>query len=118
MATTEHADTELVADTSRRGRGRRYRSILDRASILERFDRSGLTQRAFAKAEGVKYATLISWLTKRRAASPAPEVSPALRFEEVQIGAPMPFEVRLPCGTLLRGSQVDGLAQLVRLLRS
>jgi hypothetical protein len=81
---------------------------------LERFDRSGLTQRAFAKAEGVKYATLVSWLTKRRAASSAPE----MRFEEVQLGMPMPLEVRLPCGTLLRGSQAEALVQMVRLLRS
>lgn len=82
---------------------------------MERFDRSGLTQRAFARTEGVKYATLVSWLAKRRVAS-SPTVAP-VRFEEVQLAAPMPLEVRLPCGTVLRGSQADALALLVRLIR-
>jgi hypothetical protein len=115
MATEHPVVTELVPDTSKRSRGRRYRTDQDRAEILNRFDRSGLTQRAFAEAEGIKYPTLVSWLMKRRVASAS---TPAVRFEEVQLAPSLPLEVKLPCGTLLRGVQADALALLVRLVRS
>jgi hypothetical protein len=115
MAKTEPTTTELVEDTSRRSPGRRYRTGADREAILERFDRSGLTQRAFARSEGVNYATLVSWLGKRRVSSSSTE--PPVRFEEVHLPAAMALEVRLPCGTVVRGTQADALALLVRLIR-
>lgn len=75
-----------------RKRRRRSRDEID--SLLERFDRSGLTQIAFARRERLSVSTLRSWLTRRRrqhAAAPrfvpvavadgAVEYGPALELE-------------------------------------
>jgi transposase len=35
-------------------------------AILAAYDRSGLTQKAFAEREGVEYHTLVTWLVRRR----------------------------------------------------
>ena len=118
---SEHVGTQLIEDRGKRGSGRRFRSAEERAAILERFDRSGMTQRAFAAAEGVVYPTLLSWLAKRTRV--AGSTAPAVRFRELTLApARQPqagtVEVCLPCGTTLRGSDPAQLATLVRLLRS
>ena len=57
-----------VVETGARhdGRGRRLESALERERLLERYDASGLTQRAFAQREGINYHTFVAWLGRWR----------------------------------------------------
>ena len=60
--TTELVDTGAKRD----GRGRRLVTAIERAALLLAYRRSGLTQRAFAQREGIKYCTFTSWVQGRR----------------------------------------------------
>jgi hypothetical protein len=102
-----------------------------RAEYVEAWRRSGMTQAAFARREGLRYPTFAHWV--QQAGKPVRAISP-VRFAQVrwplptggaaQVGvedrgaAPLGFEVRLPDGTLLRGGDVEQLATLVRALRT
>ena len=56
---------ELVAGTDKRdSRGRRLAGEERRLAVLAAYDRTGLTQRAFAEQEGVRHHTLVTWLTR------------------------------------------------------
>lgn len=111
----EHVQAELVEDGARRGGGgRRFRTLEEREEVVRRFERSGLTQREFAQREGVKVPTLAYWLSRARRTNG----SPGVRFQELSMPATAGFEAVLPCGTVLRAPGAEGLAQLVRLLRS
>jgi len=99
--------TELV-ESKRDGRGRRITPAAQRESFLRAYEQSGLTQQAFARREGIKYPTLVSWL-RRRGPKPA--------FAEVTLPAAVGLEVRLPDGVVIRGAKLEEVAQLLRLLR-
>lgn len=47
-------------------RGRKIATGERRAELLAAFDTSGLTQRAFARREGVNFHTFVAWLQRRR----------------------------------------------------
>ena len=118
-----------VFDTPRRDR--RGRQVLGEerwTQLLADFDRSGLTQRAFAEREGIRYPTLVSRLVRRRregsdagsvAATPEPSRRSALGFAEMLMpaSAATPLEVQLPDGVVVRGGSPAALAELVRALR-
>ena len=121
----ESIETELCVDSAKSDRkGRRIRSADEWAQILERYDASGLTQEAFSRRESIRYGTLVAWLGRRRKRGgelpPAKSSSP--KFHELSLRTPTSsqpaLEVRLPDGTCVSGSDVEGLARLVRLLRS
>ena len=59
---TEWVDTGEKRDE----RGRRMVPAKERALLIEAYGKSGLTQRAFAKREGIKYFTFIDWLQQAR----------------------------------------------------
>lgn len=105
-------------------RGRRRLSAERWAELLRELDESGLSQRAFAEREGISYPTLISRLQRRRREQVGPVAGPRpqIRFAEVSAGqlaaAAEPLEVRLPCGLVVRGTEVTSLSALVRALRS
>ncbi len=87
--------------------------------IMEGYDKSELTQKAYAKKEGIKYSTLISWLQGRRRANG--QTKSLMKFEELRmpvatLGASI--EVALPDGTLVRGTSARALAELLKLLRA
>ena len=89
-----------------------------RDELLQAYRVSGLTQAEFARREGVKYTTFAHWLQAytKSAAAKGP-----LEFTEVRLpGSAMPsvLEVRLPDGTVLRGSSAGELAALIRALRA
>jgi hypothetical protein len=120
----ESIETELCIDSAKSDRkGRRIRSADEWAQILERYDASGLTQEAFSRREGIRYGTLVAWLGRRRKRGgelpTAKGASP--KFHELSLSSPSStqavLEVRLPDGTCLSGSDAEGLARLVRLLR-
>jgi hypothetical protein len=130
---TKHAITTEIIDTGeqRDRRGRRMTPRSRRAEYVEAWRRSGMTQAAFARREGLRYPTFAHWV--QQAGKPIRAISP-VRFAQVrwplpaasavQVGvddrgaAPLGLEVRLPDGTLLRGGDVEQLATLARALRT
>lgn len=107
---TEVVDTGAKRDT----RGRRIATDAERAAMIAAYEASGLTQRAFAEREGVKFCTFAAWLARqRRARGPA-------RFAEVALGraAAAGIEVTLPDGLVVRGTDVEQLVRLIGRLRA
>lgn len=55
--------TELVETGAKRdGRGRRIATREEKIALIAQYRGSGLTQRAFAEREGVKFSTFTAWL--------------------------------------------------------
>jgi transposase-like protein len=107
-------ETELI-ETKKDGRGRRITTKAEREAMVRSYWQSGLTQRAFAEREGIKYVTFTSWVQELRERKPA--IKP-LCFAEVQMPAARGgLEVMLPNGTVVRGATAAEVAELVRLLR-
>lgn len=113
---------ELVETGDKRDtRGRRVTTAERRAQLVQAYQASGLTMAAFARGEGIKYATFAHWVIKAQKAAPA---KPRIKFAELQLPLPSPaaaaeqLEVRLPDGTVLRGTRVADVAALVRALRA
>ena len=116
---------ELVDEGERRGaRGRRVLPVERREQLMAEYRASGLTMAAFARREGIKYATFAGWMAKAQSTAPA---KPPIRFAEMRLpfrpgttDAPNDFslEVRLPDGTTVRGRVAAEVAGLVRALRS
>jgi transposase len=80
---------------------------------------SGLTQRAFAEREGIKFSTFTAWVQGRRLAG---RRGRKVRFTEVPLMAPAPvmvgLAVQLPDGVVVRGTNASEVAALVRALRN
>ena len=122
----ESIATEVVDDKQRRdARERRIVGQERKEELLRAYDGSDLSQREFARREGINFHTFVEWLQRRRR---APGTKPSPRFQELSL--PLPFvpktsgavataslEVQLVDGTTIRGSNVEELAQLLRLIR-
>lgn len=113
-------ETEIIETGEQRGgRGRRITPAARRAEYVEAYRRSGLTQAAFARREGLRYPTFAHWV---RHADKGASTSP-VRFAQVSWPRSLPeaagprLEVQLPDGTIVRGAEVGELAVLVRALR-
>lgn len=130
--TTRAAETELIETGEQRDALSRRRTPLQRREeLLAAYRQSGLTQKAFARREGITYTTFCSWAQTQRRKGKLP-VAPAgrkrqrtqgmapVRFVEAALApAPVaPLEVRLPDGTLLRGSSATELAKLMQALKA
>ena len=112
---------ELVdSGETRDRRGRRITKAQRRSELVTDFRSSGLTMAAFARREGINYATFAGWVAAQR-------VEPAksqIKFREVQLPAlpppkdDAPLEVRLPDGTMVRGGKVADVVTLLKALRS
>ncbi len=112
MITAEVVDTGEKRDK----RGRKIVRAEDRTALLTAYATSGLTQRAFADREGVKYCTFTAWLAKQRKSEPGSKVA----FARVALNRGHPtvgLEVVLPDGVVVRGSNVEQILALVAQLR-
>lgn len=113
--------TAEVLDDRRKSdsRGRRIVAAERRAELLAAYAGSGLTQRAFARREGINFHTFIGWLQRQRGSGGA---TTAMRFQEVSVAAAAQssaaLEVVLPGGWIVRGQQIAAVVELVRALRS
>lgn len=105
--------TELL-EAKRDERGRRITPAAEREALVRAYTESGLTQKAFAKKEGVKYPTFVAWVQEHRRRSAKPKVG----FTELTVPrAVVPLEVQLADGTIIRGSHVEEVGRLLQLLR-
>ncbi len=90
-----------------------------RLQMVERFQRSGLTRKAFAAQEGVPRSTLDFWLY---VASHRPRPS-SVMFREVEVSLPDPqpagwaMEIESPDGLRIRCREALNGRELARLLR-
>lgn len=118
----ETVTTEILDSGQKRDAcGRRITDEARRAEVLVAFAASGLSQKAFARQEGVNYHTFVAWLGRERRLNPAvaePTVG-KVRFRQLQLG-PEPrraeLEVVLPGGLVVRGGDAAQLAVLVKAL--
>jgi len=110
-------EAEIVDTGDKRdGRGRRLSTPEQRTAMVRAFRDSGLTMAAFARREGLEYATFAGWVY--RCAKEAPRHLP-VKFAEVRLPfAATTLEVRLPDGLVAVGTHPGELAALVRALRS
>ena len=104
--------TELV-ESKRDERGRRITPAAEREAVVRAYEQSGLTQKAFARREGIKYPTLVSWVQRRRKRTAGVQA----RFAEFTLPGPSGLEVRWPDGVVIRGASVEDVAKLLRLVR-
>jgi transposase-like protein len=110
-------DTELI-EKKRDERGRKITPRSEREALVRAYEQSGLTQKAFAKREGVKFPTFVSWLQEfRRREEPAKVSFAELTAPGVKIAPVAALEVQLPDGTIVRGGSAEELARLLRLVR-
>lgn len=90
-----------------------------KAKIIEAFESSGQTQRAFCREQGIPLPTFSSWLRKRRCDATTPAGFRPVRLlggDSGMSGA----SVRLADGTEIRlsaGSTIEEIVHLVKLLR-
>jgi transposase-like protein len=115
--TAELVDTGEKRDT----RGRRVTPQERRTQWVQAYRESGLTMAEFARREKLNYATFAGWVAK---ADKPTSTKNQLRFAEVRLPFAPPslpatdqLEVRLPDGTVVRGSAPAEVAALVRALR-
>ncbi len=124
--------TEVVDDGRRPDRLGRVRTPrARREELLAEYERSGLSQAAFARRAGVRYPTFVHWVQERRRAGggalDAPAASPSPRFVELRLpttpspatpsSSPAELSVTLPDGVVVRGVEPAPLTALVRALR-
>jgi DNA-binding transcriptional regulator YiaG len=112
--------TELVETGAKRDeRGRKITTPAERVALIAQYRDSGLTQKAFARREGIKYSTFTTWVQGRRCAG---KPSRKVHFAEVPMASQLPvmggLAVQLPDGVVVRGSDVSEVAALVQALRS
>jgi transposase-like protein len=107
--------TELVETGAKRdGRGRRIATTEERDALVAQYRESGLTQKAFAEREGIKFSTFTAWVQGRRhAGKPGRKV----RFAQLPMMATAGLAVQLPDGVIVRGTSASEVAELVRALR-
>lgn len=116
MAAMDTITTELVETGEKRdAQGRRLAVRRHREAIIAAYERSGLTQRAFAEREGIGFYRFVAWLKRHRQRGGKGD------FVEVRVPrrqAPQSsVEVALPNGLTVRGADVEQIAVLVERLR-
>src|ERR1035437_6765687 len=117
----EAITAEIITNEKKRdARGHRLYDQERKERILEGYDKSGLTQKAYARKEGIKYSTLVYWLQNWRR-GPQRARRPQVKFTELPVptaAMSCRLEVVLPDGTLVRGSDARELAALLTFLRA
>lgn len=121
--------TAVIIDEGekRDGRGRVKWPKRRRDEFFAEYERSGLSQAAFARRAGVRYPTFAHWVQRARREpqrlSDSGRRPIGRRFAEVRLGTDMPvppvmpeLSVTLPGGLVARGADAAALAVLVRAL--
>jgi len=123
MTDTNESDVQIMK-VDKRGRVRT--PAKRRESLLEEYDRSGLSGKQFAELSGLKYQTLATWLQKRRRqAKVCAKPADTARWleavvEQAQAGDgkdQLSLVVELPGGARVGISHVKQVSLAVSLLR-
>ena len=106
--------TELI-EAKRDERGRQIRPANERDALVRAYRESGLTQKAFAQREGIKYTTFVAWVQDAKRRTPLS----AGGFTEITLPGrtAAPLEVQFADGTVVRGGNAEELARLIQLIR-
>lgn len=110
----------MCGDEKRDTRGRRIAARERRAQIVAAFEASGMTQRAFARREGVNPNTLAPWVWLSRRATVAKPAPAVMQFAELKLPTVAPgwsFEIALPNGCVVRAASASAAAELLSLVR-
>jgi hypothetical protein len=121
---------ELVLKTD--GLGRVKTPAARRESLLDEFERSGLSGAKFAALTGIKYQTFAAWALRRRKQNAAPAIAPAppadpVRWLEAVLAPaaanpgrprPTPVSLQLPGGARLELADVQQVVLAAALLRA
>src|ERR1035437_8238332 len=75
----------ITGEKKRDARGHRLYDQERKDRILEGYDKSGLTQKAYALKEGLKYSTLVYWLQNWRR---GPQVVKRSRIKFTELSVP------------------------------
>jgi hypothetical protein len=121
--TTQAGDEVIKADVL----GRMRTSAARRESLLNEFEKSGLSAKKFAELSGIKYQTLATWLQKRRkqGQTPVKAASTVKWLEAVVREAQGPATrtasvvmLRLPGGAQIELASLEQVPLAAALLRS
>jgi transposase-like protein len=114
IITTEIVDSGEKKDA----RGHKLITAKERAAMIAAYEQSGLTQKAFASREGVRFSTFTAWLRRHRqqGAGSANTAFTELRLPTVRSSWTM--EIALPNGIIIRGHAASNVTALVNALRS
>ena len=110
---------EVVEDQRKQdSRGHKIIDVARREQLLAAFAASGLSQRAFARREGLNFHTFVGWRQRYRGRASAKR---PMRFEELTLASrpkAAGLEVTLPGGLVVRGTRPAEVAELVQALRA
>jgi transposase-like protein len=128
MATAPLPPELIIEEHKHDTRGRRIADPQRKAQIVAGCATSGLTQKAYARREGINYHTLVAWLGQNRrhggdAAAPATPSAEMTAPRFAQVGWMPPaaasrLEVVLPDGVTVRGDDPEALVIVLRALTS
>lgn len=112
---------EVVDEGQRRDRRGRVSCPRERREqLLAEYQKSGMSQAAFARRAGVRYPTFAHWVQEARK---KPCARAGAHFTEVRLATTAPaavatpeLSVTLPGGLVARGTAASELANLVRAL--
>ncbi len=129
---TKTTATEVLDDEHKRDtRGRRIADGRRKAEIIGGYASSGLTQKAYARSEGVNYNTFVSWLSQSRGSGSVPSPSGKAETNAAKVpgfvqltwpatpAATSPssrLEVVLADGVTVRGDDPTAMVLLLRAL--
>ena len=122
--TMDVGETEVIK-LDRMGRSRYTQQY--REKVLDAFEQSGMTCRAFAQQCGVKYQTFATWMQKRKRAAgeldgrqqPSSPGEPKFLLAEIRKEEPAAgLTVTLPSGAVVHASSREQLPLMVELLRA
>lgn len=114
----ETITTELVnTGETRDAVGRRIAGAEQRAALIAAYEASGLTQREFARREGLSYWSFAKWLSRTRQREGQKPKATFAEIAAVAARASSPLEVALPNGVVVRGHDVEQVVGLVERLR-
>lgn len=103
------------------GGGRRLANERERRRLLAAFDTSGLTQREFARQEGINHFTFAGWLRQRRRKNGQLALTARTTqtaFVEVKLPpAAFAVEVVIPGGVVVRAGRIEDAVACVKGLR-
>jgi hypothetical protein len=97
--------------------GRRIAGVAEKKALIASWESSGMTQKAFARREGINYHTFATWLRTKRLKAEKEVKMP--RFLEVGLRPASGFrlEAAFPDGLVIRGISSAEVAALARALR-